>query len=92
MRSYVSAEFIEQLRRAPIYIRREAKRAYRLFRKNPDHPQLHFEPKRDKKSPLWTARIFNTGWRVVGLKKDGAMYWDFLGPHDAYMKELRKYK
>lgn len=91
MQSFVSDDFIEQIRDAPVWIRNEARRAYRLFREDPYNAQLHFKPLRHKKSSLWSVRVFNTGWRALGLMRDGDMYWDFFGDHGDYDKEIKKY-
>ena len=60
--------------------KREATRkAYRLWRANPQHPSLHFK----KVGMLWSVRI-DGDHRALGLKEEDVLYWFWVGDHDKY--------
>jgi hypothetical protein len=57
--------FREAFANLPEEIRRQARRAYLLFRKNPHHPSLWFK-KVDEESDTFPVRI-GLGYRALGV-------------------------
>ena len=65
-------------------IRAQARKAYRVWLRNPRHPSLRFEPKGD----YWGVRI-TRGWRALGRYHESTLYWFWIGSHDEYERMLK---
>ena len=86
MNSRTTRRFRQMLSELPVNIRRQAKRAYRLFRENSRHPSLQFK-KVHNTDPIYAARI-NINYRAVGIVDNGEIIWFWIGPHTEYEKLL----
>lgn len=71
--------FREAYASLPEEIRRQARRAYLLFRKDPRHPSLRFK-KVDEKTNTYSVRI-GLGYRALGVLKGSAIVWFWVGSH-----------
>lgn len=89
MKSELTAEFIELFSELPERVQRTARKNYRLWKKNPDHPSLEF--KRVKGTTNTFAVRVGIGWRAVGVlrEKDNTMVWFWIGSHAEYDKLLK---
>ena len=87
MKSRRTLSFRVAFDRLPSNIQVEAREAYRLFVRNPDHPSLRFEKKHTKR-PIWSARI-NREYRVLGVIEGDTIIWFWIGPHDQYERLLK---
>ena len=87
MKSFTSRRFREMYANLPKDIQRRADRAYRLFRRNPSHPGLHFK-KVDDDNPIYSARV-GLGYRAVGQVNGDDIVWFWIGPHAEYDELLR---
>jgi hypothetical protein len=67
-------------------IKREARRAYRLFKRNPHHPTLRFK-KVHPSQPIWSVRIVG-GYRAVGVRAEDEIVWYWIGSHADYERLL----
>ena len=67
-------------------IKREARRAYRLFKQNPHHPTLRFK-KVHPSQPIWSVRIV-AGYRAVGIRAEDEIVWYWIGSHADYDRLL----
>lgn len=85
MDSQTVPAFWEAYRTLPPDVRRAARRTYQLWRQNPRHPSLRFEPK----GPYWSVRV-TRGWRALAGEQDGVLYWFWIGPHDRYERQLKR--
>lgn len=63
-------------------VQREAENAYRIFRKNPAHPGLHFK-KLEGEDNIYSARI-GLGYRALAVMKSGRIVWYWIGGHSEY--------
>lgn len=63
-------------------IRRRARRAYRLWTRNPFHPSLRFKCI-SRKENVWSARI-TLGYRALGVMEGNTVTWFWIGDHDDY--------
>jgi hypothetical protein len=63
-------------------MKQDARRAYRLFKNNPDHPSLQFK-KLPPYEDIWSVRI-NAQYRAVGQRSNQAIVWFFIGTHAEY--------
>lgn len=66
----------------PEEIRRRARQAYVLFRKDPRHPSLRFK-KVDEKTNTFSARV-GLGYRAVGVMQGSTIIWFWIGSHVDY--------
>jgi hypothetical protein len=85
MKSSVTSRFWREYFAAPEEIRRKARKAFQLWRRNPRHPALHFE----RKGEYWSVRI-DRGWRALARVENKTAYWLTILPHDEYERLLRK--
>lgn len=83
MNSKASRSFWRAYEKLPRDIQRQAKRAYLLWHDNPNYPALQFKKVSDSR-PLYSCRIMNTGYRVLGTLQNDTMTWRWIGPHDEY--------
>lgn len=88
MQSHTTEAFRSLLAAAPPAIQSRAQSAYRLWADNPAHPSLRFK-KVHNTLPIYAVRI-DLDWRAVGVLKEGAMVWFWIGPHSEYEKLLSK--
>ncbi|MDH3603435.1 MAG: hypothetical protein OEU26_27810 [Candidatus Tectomicrobia bacterium] len=82
MKSYLTDDFLVSYRALPAHIRRQARKAYQLWRRNPNHPSLRFK-RVHRREPLYAVRI-GRGWRVLGLREGDGIYWFWIGSHSDY--------
>ena len=88
MNSQTTRTFRADFRVLPAEIRHRAKRAYQLWKSNPQHPSLRFKRVNATK-PYYSIRI-GRDYRVVGRLIEDTVYWEFIGPHDKYMAFLKQ--
>jgi len=86
--SHVNARFRRDFDQLPARIQQQARRAYRLFQDNPDHPGLEFK-KLPPHGDLWSVRI-NEQYRAVGRRDRDVVIWFFIGNHAEYDQLLSK--
>lgn len=67
MISRTNRRFRQVLRKLPPDIRKEARKADRIFRADPSHPSLHFKPIHASK-PIYSVRI-TINYRAIGVKE-----------------------
>jgi hypothetical protein len=89
VKSELTAEFIEAFRALPQRVQRAARKNYKLWKKNPDHPGLEF--KRVKGTETSFSIRVGIGWRAVGAwrENDKTMVWFWIGSHAEYDKLLK---
>ena len=80
MKSLTTPDFWNLYAKLPLNIKKQARKAYRLWQENQSHPSLHF--KKIGKN-LWSARI-TQNYRALALKKGDDYYWVWIGTHDEY--------
>jgi hypothetical protein len=86
--SSLTDDFVSLFRALPARVRKQARKTYRLWKRDPSHPSLHFK-RAHTSEPIYSVRI-GKGWRVLGLKEAGAMYWFWIGSHPDYEKLLKQ--
>jgi hypothetical protein len=67
-------------------VRDAARKAYRLFQENPNHPSLQFK-KIHVSEPIYSVRV-TLGYRAVGLLEQGEVTWFWIGSHADYDRLL----
>ncbi len=85
MRSETNDTFRKLYRKLPAEARRDALKAYRLWKNDPYHPSLHFkEIKISKSKSLWSVRT-ELGYRVLGKRPEAdRVIWGWVGTHAEY--------
>jgi hypothetical protein len=84
MKSSTAPSFWRAYQSLPPEVRAQARKAYRLWLRNPRHPSLRFEPKGN----YWSIRVAR-GWRTLAREHQGTLYWFWIGPHDQYERLLK---
>jgi hypothetical protein len=82
MNSFTSRRFREAYANLPEPVRRQARRAYRLFRRDPSHPSLNLK-KVDQENSVYSVRV-GRGYRALGRLDGSDMVWFWIGPHGDY--------
>lgn len=65
-------------------IKRQARKAYSIWRKNPYHPSLHFKCINVREN-IWSVRV-TRNHRALGIFEKESMTWLWIGDHDAYKR------
>jgi mRNA-degrading endonuclease RelE of RelBE toxin-antitoxin system len=84
MKSRINDDFLKAYRRLPKEVREQARKAYRLFQENPQHPSLNFKPLHVSQ-PIYSARI-NRNYRTIGVLAEDEIIWFWIGSHADYDK------
>jgi len=86
MKSRINDDFLKAYRRLPREIREQARKAYRLFKQDPQHPSLRFKPVHPSQ-PIYSVRI-SRGYRAIGIRTDDEIVWFWIGSHADYDRLL----
>ena len=86
MKSRTTVKFRQAFAKLPAEVQKQARTAYRLFKKNPSHPSLRFK-KVHQKLPIYSARI-TRDYRAVGQLDGETVVWFWIGSHTDYEKLL----
>jgi len=70
----------------PAEVQRQARRAYRTFLQNPNHPSLRFKPVHPTR-PIYSVRI-SSDYRAVEILEGSEIVWYWIGSHADYNKLL----
>jgi mRNA-degrading endonuclease RelE of RelBE toxin-antitoxin system len=63
-------------------VREAARKAYRIFTQNPDHPSLRFK-KLGGYENVWSVRI-SEQYRAVGQRGGETIVWVWIGSHNDF--------
>lgn len=86
MISHTTTRFRKTFAELPEEIRRQAKEAYKLFKRNPYHSSLRFKQVHPRK-PIFSVRA-SLGYRAVGIKESDTIIWFWIGTHSDYDRVL----
>jgi mRNA-degrading endonuclease RelE of RelBE toxin-antitoxin system len=84
MISHKTARFRKAFSNLPSRIQKEAKESYKLFKMNPNHPNLYFK-KIHPVRPIYSVRI-SLDYRAIGFLDGNEMIWFWIGSHSEYEK------
>jgi hypothetical protein len=82
MKSQTLPSFWTAYRSLPENQKKEARKAYHLWKESPFHPSLHFKCV-NRKEHVWSIRI-SLGYRAVGIFEGDTVTWFWVGNHDDY--------
>jgi len=63
-------------------IKQNARKAYKLWARNPFHPSLHFKCINDKEN-VWSVRL-SLDYRAIGVLDGDTITWFWVGNHNDY--------
>jgi hypothetical protein len=84
VKSRRTQDFKDAFNKLPKSIQTKARRAFRHFRSNPQHPGLQFKLI-DKENEVYSARI-DQNYRALAVREDDAWVWFWIGTHTEYDK------
>ncbi len=84
MKSRRTRDFKDAFDQLPRHIQAKARRAFRHFQNNPQHPGLHFELI-DRDSGVYSARI-DQNYRALAVREEDTWVWFWIGIHTEYGK------
>lgn len=87
MNSRLTEDFVACFAHVPDSVKNQARKNYRLWRTNPQHPSLHFKRVHNREN-MYSVRV-GIGWRVLGLLDGDTMYWFWIGSHAEYDQILK---
>jgi len=87
--SHLTEDFLACFRQLPQDVKEKARKNYRLWRQNPNHPSLRFK-RVHTREPIYAVRV-GIEWRALGLREDDTIYWFWIGPHAEYDRLLRQF-
>ena len=90
MISRTSLHFWKCYHGLPESVRKEAKKAYQLFKKDPFYPGLHFKRIHSTR-PVFSLRI-TKNYRAEGLQQDNRIIGFWIGSHSDYDLILKQLK
>ena len=78
--------FWQCYRQLPREVQALADKNFRLLKRDPYHPSLHFKQIGDIQ-PLWSVRV-SAHYRALGREKPEGIVWFWIGTHAEYDKLL----
>jgi len=82
MKSRTTERFRRALARLPANVQEQARRAFDVWRRTPNHPSLQFK-RIHARDPIYTVRI-GIQWRALALLRGDAVVWFWIGHHSEY--------
>ncbi len=87
MRSIATEKFWRLYREVSPEVRRNARRAYQLWLRNPRHPGLQFKRVQNVQ-PVYSVRV-GLDFRAVCILENDTATWFWIGHHKVYEKLLK---
>lgn len=84
MNHYASRRFWSEFKKLPPEIQKRAAKNFRLLLRDPRHPSIRFE----KKKQGWSARV-GIGYRALADEVDDGFLWFWIGTHAEYDRLIR---
>lgn len=82
MKSATLPSFWDAYKSLDEFIKRSARKSYRLWAQNPFHPSLHFKCIIHEEN-IWSVRI-TLGYRAIGILEGDTVTWFWAGSHNNY--------
>lgn len=77
------------LARLPAAVQEQAKRAFRIWRTNPEHPSLQFK-RIHSREPIYSVRI-GIHWRALAVLRRDQAVWFWIGHHSEYDQMISQF-
>jgi hypothetical protein len=88
LNSHLTESFIACFNGLPKRIQRSARRNYKLWQRNANHPSLQFK-RVGRRYEAYSVRV-GIGWRALGVKQEDAIVWFWIGSHAEYTQRLKQ--
>jgi hypothetical protein len=82
VKSRLTEDFVACFRQLPEEVKVLARKNYRLWVADPQHPSLRFK-RVGLKEPIYSVRV-GIGWRALGLLEGDTITWFWIGSHADY--------
>jgi hypothetical protein len=86
VRSWRSKRLKRLFAQLPSDAQRQADEAYQIFRRNPSHPSLHFNPIDPSDSSVYSVRSGLPNRAIGSFLPNGDFLWLWIGSHAEYDK------
>ena len=86
MNSATLPSFWDGYRSLPGGVKDAARKAYKLWVRNPFHPSLHFKCV-NRTEGVWSVRL-SRGYRALGTLDGNLVTWFWVGGHDEYERYM----
>lgn len=91
MQDYIGHKLTEEFHRLcgklPKDVRKRVSRKIEMLRQDPRHCSLCLK----KVGTYWSIKI-SRGHRALAVKDSGTLVWEWIGPHDEYVRRIRESK
>lgn len=85
MNHHVTPDFWEFYNSLPATTQKLAKKNYKLLKRNPKHPSVHFK----SVGKYWSARV-GSHYRALAVSPNNGVYvWFWIGTHTEYDKLIK---
>jgi hypothetical protein len=82
---HVTPDFWQLYNSLPLSTQKLAKKNYKLLKRNPKHPSIHFK----NVGKYWSARV-GSQYRALAVCPDSDIYvWFWIGTHTEYDKLIK---
>lgn len=71
----------------PLFVKKQAREAYKLFVVDPYYAGLHFKRIHSTR-PIFSVRI-TIDYRAIGIMQDNEIVWFWIGSHSEYDKLIK---
>jgi len=82
VKSHTTERFRAAFEELPDRVQRSARRAYRIFQRDPRHPSLQFKQVHPTK-PIYSARVA-LAYRALSVMEGEDVVWFWIGSHAEY--------
>ena len=87
MKSLTTPDFWTAYQVLPQSVRNLARKTYRLWQENPNHPSLDWKP---LASGLWSARV-SLRYRALARVRGDTAYWFWIGSHNEFDNKIAQF-
>ena len=88
MNSVTTSRFRNCFEKLPVQVQQSSRKAYRLWKENPQHPGLQFKLVVPEDS-IYSIRV-SLAYRALGVKERETIIWFWIGSHSDYEKLLKQ--
>jgi len=88
LQNYFSKKFSGFYQKLPLYVQKQADRAFEHFLLDTRYPSLEFKCV-DQTEQEYAIRINKKGYRALGYLQGDTIVWKWIGPHDEYIRRIR---
>ena len=88
MNSVTTSRFRNCFEKLPVQVQQSSRKAYSLWKENPQHPGLQFKLVVPEDS-IYSIRV-SLAYRALGVKERETIIWFWIGSHSDYEKLLKQ--